>query len=229
MIRLLLLVMAIGACQAADKEQTMGTTSSSEISYLALGDSYTIGEAVEKEERWPIQLTRRLNDEGIAIAEPKIIATTGWTTDELKAGIEKEEITDTYDMVSLLIGVNNQYRGYSLEEYEAQFEELLSMAVGFAGKNKARVFVVSIPDYGVTPFGQGKDPKQIGDGVDQFNEVNKAITDSYGIQYFDITPVSKTALGVDDLNASDGLHPSGKMYTQWVDIIFPGVKSMLED
>ena len=228
MIRLLLLVMAIGACQAADKEQTMVTTSTLEISYLALGDSYTIGEAVERKDRWPIQLTRRLNDEGIAVAEPKIIATTGWTTDELKAGIEKEEITDDYDMVSLLIGVNNQYRGYSLDEYKAQFEELLNMAIDFAGGNKAKVFVVSIPDYGVTPFGQGKDPKKIGDEVDRFNAANKAITDSYGIQYFDITPVSKTALGVDDLNASDGLHPSGKMYTLWVEIIFPGVRSMLE-
>lgn len=221
------MAIAFGACQTTEKEQNMETTATTELTYLALGDSYTIGEAVAEESRWPVQLTKRLNDAGIAVADPKIIATTGWTTDELKAGIEKEGLTGTYDMVSLLIGVNNQYRGYLLDEYKPEFEELLKTAIGFAGGNKDKVFVVSIPDYGVTPFGQGKDPEKIGSEVDEFNAANKAIVERYGIQYFDITPVSKTALGVDDLNASDGLHPSGKMYTLWVDIIYPGVKSML--
>lgn len=223
------MALALGACQATDKEQGMETSSTSEISYLALGDSYTIGEAVAERDRWPMQLTKRLNEAGIAVADAKIIATTGWTTDELKAGIEKEALTGTYDMVSLLIGVNNQYRGYSLEEYKPEFEELLNTAIGFAGGDKDKVFVVSIPDYGVTPYGQGNDPQKIGDEVDEFNAANKAIAERYDIQYFDITPVSKTALGVDELNASDGLHPSGKMYTLWTDIIYPGVKSMLED
>ncbi len=223
------MAMALGACQATEKEQNMETSTTSELSYLALGDSYTIGEAVAEKDRWPVQLTKRLNDAGIAVADPKIIATTGWTTDELKAGIEKESLTGTYDLVSLLIGVNNQYRGYPLDEYKTEFEGLLKTAIGFAGGDKDKVFVVSIPDYGVTPFGQGKDPQKIGDEVDEFNAANKAIVARHGIQYFDITPVSKTALGVADLNASDGLHPSGKMYTQWVDIIYPGVKSMLGD
>lgn len=222
------MAIALGACQATDKEQNMETSATSELSYLALGDSYTIGEAVDAQDRWPVQLASRLTEAGIAVAEPKIIATTGWTTDELKAGIEKENVSDTYDMVSLLIGVNNQYRGYPLEEYKPQFEELLNMAIGFAGGDRDKVFVVSIPDYGVTPFGQGKDAQKIGDEVDAFNAANKAITDRYGIQYFDINPVSKTALGVDELNASDGLHPSGKMYTLWVDIIYPGIKAKLD-
>lgn len=223
------MAIVLGACQPTEKDQTMETSASSALTYLALGDSYTIGEAVDEADRWPVQLTRRLNEAGIAVADPKIIATTGWTTDELKAGIEKATLSDTFGLVSLLIGVNNQYRGYPLEEYKPQFEELLNTAIGFAGGDRDKVFVVSIPDYGVTPFGQGKDPQKIGDEVDMFNAANKAIANRYGIQYFDINAVSKTALGVDELNASDGLHPSGKMYTLWVDIIFPGVRQMLQD
>ncbi len=228
---LMVLLMGLFSCQSSENDQTMDnqeTTPSMPLTYLALGDSYTIGEAVAKEERWPIQLVSRLNESDIAVSKPDIVAVTGWTTDELKAGIENAQLAEEYDLVSLLIGVNNQYRGYPLDEYKLEFEELLNTAIQFAGGEKDRVFVVSIPDYGVTPFGQGKDPEKIASELELFNAANKSITATYGIQYFDITPVSKTAFGVDSLTASDGLHPSGAMYSLWVDIIYPGIKSKLE-
>lgn len=232
MMRILIaLLIGLFSCQAPENEQTMDnqeTTPQTPHTYLALGDSYTIGEAVAEEDRWPMQLVSRLNEAGIAISEPDIVAVTGWTTDELKAGIENAQLAESYDMVSLLIGVNNQYRGYPLDEYKVEFEELLNTAIQFAGGQKEKVFVVSIPDYAVTPFGQGKDPEKISSELELFNAANKSITTGYSIQYFDITPVSKTALGVDSLTASDGLHPSGAMYSLWVDIIYPGIKSKLE-
>lgn len=188
--------------------------------YLALGDSYTIGESVAEEDRFPIQLVRRLNEAGYSISNPKIIAKTGWTTDELMAAIVKEHIEDqTFDMVSLLIGVNNQYRGRDVEVYRREFTELVSMAVKFARNNVKNVFVVSIPDWGMTPFGK-KSPKQnISQNINLFNKVNKEVCIKMGILYIDITPDSRLADKDPDLIANDGLHPSAKMYANWVDHI----------
>jgi lysophospholipase L1-like esterase len=191
------------------------------VKFLALGDSYTIGESVAVSERWPVQLVNRLRAEkGFVCDDPRIIATTGWRTDNLKNAITAANIQpNEYTLVSLLIGVNNQYQGKTAESYAPEFEELLETAIALAGGNKAHVFVVSIPDYGYTPFGKNKQA-EISAALDQFNAVNKSITQQLGIKYFNITDISRKGLTETDLVASDGLHPSGKMYTEWVDLIF---------
>ena len=185
------------------------------VRFLALGDSYTIGQSVSIGQRWPVQLIDSLKANGISCFEPQIIATTGWRTDNLKAAIQNANLANSYNLVSLLIGVNNYYQGRSLTEYKAEFEELLNNAVELAGGNKNHVFVVSIPDYGYTPFGSTNQPA-ISAGIDAFNSTNKSITDSQGITYVEITDISRLGLQKPDLVASDGLHPSGKMYSLWV-------------
>lgn len=198
------------------------------LSYLALGDSYTIGEAVAETGRFPAQLVSSLTKNNIYFNSPEIIATTGWTTDELADAIKKKQssLLPRYDLVSLLIGVNNQYRGRDAEEYRTQFKDLLKTAIVFAGGEKSRVFVVSIPDWGVTPFAEGRDRKKIAEEIDLYNKINKEETLKEGIAYIDITPESRTAVNDKSLIASDGLHPSEKMYKEWVDLILPHVKKM---
>ncbi|MFN3848293.1 MAG: SGNH/GDSL hydrolase family protein [Spirosomataceae bacterium] len=199
------------------------------LSYLALGDSYTIGESVEEAQRYPVQLATELNKIGIAVIAPKIIAKTGWTTDELKAGIERANIQgQTYDMVSLLIGVNNQYRGRDAEQYRKEFIGLLNDAIAFAGGKTSRVFVVSIPDWGVTPFGKKSGRTTVSKEIDLYNAINKEETLRKGILYIDITPISRVADTDISLIAEDGLHPSGKMYKQWVDKILPDFSKNLK-
>lgn len=185
------------------------------FSFLALGDSYTIGEAVDESQRWPIQLKALLHAKGVVLNEVDIIAQTGWTTDELKKAIDDHNITRTYNYVSLLIGVNNQYRGNPIDVYEKEFKELLDMAIGFSGNNVKQVFVLSIPDWGAMPFAEGKDRANIGIQIDTFNAANKRISLEQGVNYVDITPISRMALTDKELVASDGLHPSGKMYGMW--------------
>jgi lysophospholipase L1-like esterase len=191
------------------------------LSYLALGDSYTIGESVAESERWPVQLSKSLAKNGVEVASPQIIAQTGWTTDELKEKIVSENITKTYDLVSLLIGVNNQYRGRSVEQFQTEFIELLEIAIKFAGYKSEQVFVVSIPDWGITPFGGKGQNKTISEQIDLYNKVKKEETDKKGILFIDITPISRLAINDISLIAKDGLHPSEKMYRQWVEKILP--------
>lgn len=194
---------------------TIGCSSSSSHSrYLALGDSYTIGESVAVEERYPVQLARELK-----MGEPEIIAKTGWTTDELNAAIDKADPHGPYDLVTLLIGVNNQYRGRSADEYRTQFVALLQRAIGFAGGKTRNVLVVSIPDWGVTPFAKDRDRAKIGREIDQFNAINREETLRAGARYVDITPESRQAANDATLVAGDGLHPSGKMYSEWTRLI----------
>jgi len=192
------------------------------IKYLALGDSYTIGESVTEPERWPNQLVDSLAKKGIQLGKPTIIATTGWRTDDLRNAMTKAHLKNEYELVSLLIGVNNQYQGKSSSIYASEFEELLKWAVRLAGGKKHRVFVVSIPDYGFTPFGK---PKQevISKAIDEFNEINAQIAYKYGIRYFNITDISRDGLSDPTLVAADGLHPSGKMYAYWVELISKGL------
>lgn len=203
----------------------MAQTTGSETNrkFLALGDSYTIGESVAENERWPVQLADALRKKGIAIAAPHIIATTGWRTDDLKRAIVAADPARDQGLVSLLIGVNNQYQGKSAVSYAPEFEELLNMAIVFAGNNKSKVFVVSIPDYGYTPFGKEKQ-ESISKAIDEFNAVNRSITEKYGVQYFYITDISRKGLDDPALVAQDGLHPSGKMYAEWVEIIAQDLK-----
>lgn len=190
------------------------------IRYLALGDSYTIGESVEEHERFPNQLAALLASEGQAM-EVTIIARTGWTTDELWQAIEGQTVTPPYDMVSLLIGVNNQYRGRDIEEYREGFVFLLKKAIDYAGGEVRRVIVLSIPDWGVTPFAAGRDADQIAREIDSFNQVNFQEAQKAGTYYVDVTPASRKAKDDPTLVASDGLHPSGKMYADWVESALP--------
>jgi lysophospholipase L1-like esterase len=189
--------------------------------FLALGDSYTIGEGVDPAERWPEQLAAMLRERGIPIGEQEIIATTGWTTDELAEGIERVAPRRPYELVSLLIGVNNQYRGRPLEEYRQQFEELLERAVSLAGGEPGRVLVLSIPDWGVTPFAASRDGERIAREIEAFNAVNRDIADRYRAKYVDVTGVSRLAAGDVALVAEDGLHPSGLMYRAWAELALP--------
>ncbi|RZJ65221.1 MAG: SGNH/GDSL hydrolase family protein [Flavobacterium sp.] len=197
------------------------------LTYLALGDSYTIGEAVPQQESFPFQLVTQLKTSNISLAKPKVIARTGWTTDELQTAIRAENITQNYDIVTLLIGVNNQYRGYSLDTYRKEFKELLNTAISFAGKNKKRVFVVSIPDWGVTPFGKssGRNIQTIASEIDAFNAIKKEETLAAGVSYTEITLASRNAATDLSLVAKDGLHPSGKMYAEWAAKVAVAVKA----
>lgn len=192
-----------------------GISKNEPVRLLALGDSYTIGESVAEVQRWPEQLVLALKLKGYTCHNAEIVAVTGWRTDQLKQTLAASKLPEAYNLVSLLIGVNNQYQGKSLEEYKVQFEELLNMAIGYAGGDKSRVFVLSIPDYGFTPFGKEKQAR-ISREIDAFNEANRSITARYAIAYVNITDISRQGLDDPELIAEDGLHPSGKMYGLWV-------------
>ena len=186
--------------------------------YLALGDSYSIGEGVPEAGRWPMQLAAALRARGIALQDPRIIATTGWTTDELSAAMDAAEPLGTWDLVSLLIGVNNQYRGRTVDDYREQFSGLLERAIALAGHQPSRVFVLSIPDWGVTPFAQGRDRARIAQEIDAFNATARHICKALGVAFIDITPTSRDQGGDADMLVADGLHPSAAMYARWVDV-----------
>ncbi len=196
--------------------------------FLALGDSYTIGESVSESERWPVQLAALLRAQGFDIEDPLIIARTGWTTDELSAGIDAANLQGPYDLVSLLIGVNNQYRGRDQAEYREQFVALLQRAIAFAGEEPSRVVVLSIPDWGVTPFAAGRNSTIIAAEIDAFNAVNKEEAERAGAYYVDVTPTSRLAEGNPALVANDGLHPSGQMYAEWAKLALPVTSKMLK-
>ena len=202
-------------------------TKASTLTYLALGDSYTIGESVSETDRWPVQLTALLRQDKADIAEPDIIAKTGWTTAELQTAIKAANNTRQYDLVSLLIGVNNQYRGQSKNRYRTRFRQLLQTAVQFAGGRPGRVFVLSIPDWGVSPFAISRDKTKIATEIDQFNAIAQEESQRAGIVFVDITPISRTALGDNTQFAADGLHFSGKQMAKWAEKAAPVVKALL--
>lgn len=226
----LLFILLLTSCTTSASEPTekldpipeQETTSMPSLRYLALGDSYTIGESVDESERWPNQLADLLSPHlEVDKIEVTIIAKTGWTTDELWTGIQATEISLPYDMVSLLIGVNNQYRGRDIDEYLEQFVFLLNKSIEYAGGDADKVIVLSIPDWGVTPFAQGRDASQIASEIDAFNSVNREETENAGAHYVDITPISREAVNDPSLTAPDGLHPSGKMYAMWAEKTLP--------
>jgi lysophospholipase L1-like esterase len=197
--------------------------------YLALGDSYTIGEGVADADRWPVQLAHALRAQGVALDDPQIIATTGWTTDELAAGIAEAAPQGPFALVSLLVGVNNQYRGRALGEYRVQFCQLLEQAIDFAGADAGRVLVLSIPDWGVTRFaaGQQRDTQQIADEIDRFNAVASEVCRARGVGFVDITPVSREHGADARMLADDGLHPSAAMYAHWTARALPVARQAL--
>lgn len=224
-----ILALACAPGPEPDNAQSPAPEKPEPLTYLALGDSYTIGEAVAPAERWPAQLAAELRENGIEIKAPTIIARTGWTTGELKAAIVASDTKGSFNLVSLLIGVNNQYRGMDIAVFVQEFKELLDTAIGFAGGNPDRVFVVSIPDWGVTPFAEGRDREQIASEIDAYNRVKQAACKAAGVRYFNITDISRMVPEMDGLVAPDGLHPSGAMYAAFVQRIAPGVTAMLEE
>jgi lysophospholipase L1-like esterase len=196
---------------------------SAPLRFLALGDSYTIGEGVDPAVRWPVVLADALRARGVKVAPPTIIAETGWTTDELDAAVDRADLQGPSDLVALLIGVNNQYRKHSVENYRAEFRGLLRRAVGLAGGEASRVLVLSIPDWGVTPFAADDDrtPEQIGAEIDAFNAVVREEAGAAGAPFVDITPLFRTRPLDSDLVVDDGLHPSGRVYAAWVEQALP--------
>jgi len=213
-----LLVLVSMSCSSQESDQKLQEQIKSK-SYLALGDSYTIGESVPISDRFPVILVNDLNGKGYNFQEPKIIAKTGWTTDELKAAILKENLSENYDLVTLLIGVNNQYRGRDVENFRLEFADLLQMAIGFANDQPEKVVVVSIPDWGVSPFASGRDQEKIAEEIDLYNKVKKEETLKRNVTFVDITVISRSGLGIPDYFAKDGLHFSGKMHQLWVNEI----------
>lgn len=215
----------------------LGGSSAAEVpvAYLALGDSYTIGESVDAAGRWPMQLAAMLRDDGFAldgaaVGGPRIIATTGWTTDELSAAIDAAEpLGRDWGLVSLLIGVNNQYRGRDVDDYAREFSALLERAIGFAGGRADRVFVLAIPDWGVTPFAVrgGRDTAGIARELDAYNATAARICAARGVAFVDIAPVSRARGAEPAMLADDGLHPSAAMYAEWARLALPVVRDLL--
>ncbi|RYY58879.1 MAG: SGNH/GDSL hydrolase family protein [Chitinophagaceae bacterium] len=197
------------------------------LAYLALGDSYTIGQSVGETERFPYLLTTRLADSGLRVGNLRYIARTGWTTDELQAAIAAEGAAGTWDVVTLLIGVNDQYRGRDTASYAPRFTQLLQTAITLAGGRPARVFVLSIPDYSATPFVAAADKARVSRAIDDFNAVNRRITEAYGVRYTDITPDSRLAAADPGLLASDNLHYSAREHAIWAEKLLPKVAAAL--
>ena len=199
------------------------------LTYLALGDSYTIGEGVASGERWPVRLTLALREEGLPLEFPRTLATTGWTTDELSAAIDAAGPLGAWDFVSLLVGVNNQYRGRAVEQYAREFAALLERATGFAGGRADRVLVLSIPDWGVTPFAttQGRDATQVAAELDAYNAIAAELCGQHGVAFVDITGISRARGAEQSMLVDDGLHPSAAMYALWTARALPVARQRL--
>lgn len=226
---ILVLLPGLAACTTGNvgKGPTIDRAMTTPLTFLALGDSYTIGEGVPPAQRWPSQLIERLRSRGIAVEEPTIVARTGWSTDELESAIDQQNLRGTWDLVTLMIGVNDQYRGRSSDEYREGFKRLLDRAIRFTGGDTSRVIVLSIPDWGVTPFAveKGRDPATIAREINDFNDLAARESASRGVMFVDVTAISRRAAQEPALLAPDGLHPSGAMYSEWVDTLEPIVAS----
>lgn len=228
------MVLILVACQEPSEVKLPGAISNEietkSFKYLALGDSYTIGTAIGETNAYPYLLKDSLeSNDTINQVEIQVIATNGWTTADLKSGIDLDQPDYDFDMVSLLIGVNNQYQGKDKAQYRIEFIELLLQSISFAKGNKERVFVLSIPDWGATPAAAPSSKPQIAADIDDFNTINKTVSDSLGVQYLDITAVSRTALSKPELVAKDGLHFSSVMHQLWLDAIYQSIKKQLLD
>lgn len=199
------------------------------ISYLALGDSYTIGESVPNNKSFPKQLEKRLEDDLNIKVQTKIIAQTGWRTDNLLDAIATADLESSYDFVTLLIGVNNQFQGVNFVKYEEEFPELLATAIKFAGNNPSRVVIVSIPDWSFTPFGKNRDGENIASEIDTYNAFAKLKAEASEVQFIEITDITREGLAKPELVAGDGLHPSAVAYKLFVDRIAPKISSGLKD
>ena len=215
----LLAIIIVTSCAIMNETKKSGDCQNDPLRFLALGDSYTIGTGVEPYQSWPVQLAELVRDAGFRKVEPVIIARNGWSTGDLLEGITDAEIEDSYDFVSLLIGVNNQYRGYPESEYRSEFRVLLKIAGEYADGRWDRVVVLSIPDWGAAPFAEGLDRDEIGAEIDAFNAINLEEAKAVGAHYLDVTSSSRRVFSEPDLAAEDGLHLSGKMYAEWAQLI----------
>jgi lysophospholipase L1-like esterase len=233
---LLISVVMIASCKKQGNNALKADTSKTVVAppdtgiyhYLALGDSYTIGTSVQPDQSYPVQLISAMNAAGLSTPNPTIIAADGWTTDVLIHAIANSNISgNKYQVVTLLIGVNDQYEGATQDHYRANFIQLLHSAINFAGGDSTRVFVLSIPDYGVTPYAMGRD-SIIGPQIDAFNAINKQESTNVGVNYLNVTDISREAANDTTLIASDGLHPSYKMYKLWIDQLAPMVIARME-
>ena len=217
-----LVLLLLAGCSPDPMPATPGT-----LRFLALGDSYTIGEGVPAAERWPVRLASALRAESLDVADPETVAETGWTVAELDDGIDAASPAGPYALVTLLVGVNDQYRGGAAEAYRVAFRATLSRAVGFAGGRPGRVVVLAIPDWGVTPFADGRDRAAIAAEVDAFNAVAREETAAAGARWVDVAPVSRDR-GAADV-APDGLHPSGALYAAWARLALPEARAALTE
>lgn len=201
------------------------------LAYLALGDSYTVGEGVDAAGRWPQQLATALRANGIDLADPRIIATTGWTTDELSAAMDAAEPLGAWDFVTLLIGVNNQYRGRDVDDYVGEFHRLLRRAIALAGDRAGRVLVLSIPDWGATPFAfaSGRDRAAIAADLDAYNAAAQELCAAHGVAFVDITGISRDRGDAPEMLADDALHPSARQYTRWTAAALPVALAAMRD
>jgi lysophospholipase L1-like esterase len=223
----LLVPLFLTNCKKTETQPTVDTATKP-IKMLALGDSYTKGQSVPQEQSFPYLLRDELNQTNqVKVEKLQVIAQTGWTTTQLINAINSQTITDTFDLVTLLIGVNNQYQQKPINLYETEFLQLLHRSIGFAGGDTNRVAVISIPDYGATPYGSAE-AERIGKEIDQYNAIGKRIADSLHVTYFDITPISRKAATDAALTAPDLLHPSGKMYALWVQMMLPTVQQKVK-
>lgn len=223
-------VLFLAACKsdpAIINEQNLNPADTG-LSYLALGDSYTIGQNVAVDQRWPVLLAKDLKTKGIAVRSPEIIATTGWTSTHLLYSLTALPPSKKYDLVSLLIGVNNQFQGLGIKQYRQEFHELLLKSIDYANGKAEKVFVLSIPDWGVTPSASPANREKIAKEIDQFNAVAKEECDNLKILFIDITPISRQALDDPAMIANDQLHFSGKMYQLWVDKVSPLVNNIID-
>ncbi|MFO8146472.1 MAG: SGNH/GDSL hydrolase family protein [Bacteroidota bacterium] len=229
MKKLLVLLAFIGFISGCSSTSEIVNSTDADFSYLALGDSYTIGESVPVEKRWPVQLAERLRMRGYKMAAPKIIAKTGWTTGNLLDAMETNlNVQKDFDLVSILIGVNNQYQNKSISEYETELNKLFRKAINHSRTREKGVFALSIPDYGATPFGE-ENSEIIGREIDEFNAVFRKVAEAHNVAFYNITPISREARNNPELTAEDALHPSGLMYRYWVDLIIDGVARKLHE
>lgn len=226
LITILLIAFALSSCK--DDVATMPDPTN-KFTYLALGDSYTIGEGVPKEARWGEQLADLLRENNVDVSDPVTIARTGWTTSELASAIRSQNPRSDFDLVSLLIGVNNQYRGQSLATYRTEFRELLQTSIRLADNNPNHVIILSTPDWGATPFAAGRNRQQIAEEIDAFNAVAKAEAQSAGVAFIDITPLTRQYGNDATYLASDRLHYSGKMHREWALLALPIAENILKE
>jgi len=224
----LLTLCSCGAFAQTTHMNSKDTTAQHALTYLALGDSYTIGEMVPADQSYPNQAAAILNKKGRHINPPTIIAKTGWRTDELIQAITNSNLTQKFDIVTLLIGVNNQYQHKDTAIYRTQFVQLLNTSIAFTKNNKHHVFVLSIPDWGVTPFANGRNPERIATEIDAYNHINKEESKKAGVNYINITSLYREIGDDPAYLAEDKLHPSGKMYEKWAKLVANTIEGQLK-